>query len=164
MKAGQRRLIVALASLASCLGLVVTLEFATYSAVPAQAPARIASAPAAVAVVTADIASQADQWLNEIQSRPLFEPNRRPAETVLSSVPGLPRLSGIVSTPGGSVAIFQDETVPKPVALHRGDRLGEWTITDIDGQSVHVEKARETIVLTPRFVGDAAPVEARQHQ
>ncbi|HVY16312.1 MAG TPA: hypothetical protein VHB27_13890 [Rhodopila sp.] len=160
MKAGQRRPIIALATLGTTLGLVVTLEFMAPLAVPPTAPARGVREVSAVpsAPVTGGAGAQADQWLNEIRARPLFEPNRRPAATVASNVPGLPRLSGTLSAPGGSVAIFQTENEDKSVSVRRGDHLGDWKVTQIDEGVVHLEKERETVVLTPRFVGDVAPV------
>ena len=69
----------------------------------------------------------ATEWVAHILARPLFAPSRRPAAArlVLADRPTQPpRLSGMLSWPGGKYSIFQTgKATPSVVA--EGDTLAE---------------------------------------
>ncbi|MDO9712295.1 hypothetical protein [Paracraurococcus lichenis] len=78
------------------------------------------------------------EWAATALARPLFAQDRRPvAEPRLAAAGGpaardLPRLAGVMITPGGGAAIFAPAGEhAKPQVLRVGDRLGEFEVKAI---------------------------------
>lgn len=95
-------------------------------------------------------------WLAAVLARPLFAPDRRPVAGAVATDPGLPRLAGIIATPEGTMAIFQPAGAGKPVLARNGAHVGGWEVAKIEGDSVHLQRAGERVVLTPRFAAAVA--------
>ncbi|MEA2737493.1 MAG: hypothetical protein QOH05_800 [Acetobacteraceae bacterium] len=113
-------------------------------------------------------APQAEQsvagWTRVALARPLFAPDRKPVAGSMASDPGMPRLTGIIASPQGAVAIFQPAGQGKPVVARPGERVGGWELTEITADAVDLRKANELIVMNPRFAGiqhAAAAAEAK---
>ena len=107
-----------------------------------------------------------DRWLAVILARPLFAQDRRPARgaRTAATAAGLPRLSGIVVAPEGSVAIFQAEGA-KPQVARPGDLVDGWLVSMIAANGVDLRKTGARITLTPEFEDVArAPAPAAADQ
>lgn len=98
-------------------------------------------------------AGQPGQWMSVALARPLFAPNRKPAPGALAADPGMPRLTGIIAAPEGTVAIFQPTASTKPVVARAGERVGGWEVTAIVADAVNLRKENNIVVLSPRFDG-----------
>ena len=101
-------------------------------------------------------------------ARPLFSPDRRPAAdavTVASgrTVPGLPRLAGILVGPFGRSAIFATNGA-KPIVVQEGGRVADYTIKSIEATQVHLLGPDGAQVLYPSFEPAAAPAARRPAQ
>jgi len=95
-----------------------------------------------------------------ILARPLFEPGRRPPARAQAQKPALvmPRLAGIVIAPGYSVAIFQQASSPRPIALKAGEVLEKvWTVEGITAGQVTLARDNTVLVLTPHGVANQDP-------
>jgi hypothetical protein len=110
-----------------------------------------------------------DQLAARAVARPLFSPTRRPPSP--PAVQGRiraepPRLSGVLSWPGGNSAIFQSDKAPHPTIVGEGSTLGEWTVQTIAAGTVTVSRGDERLLLHPSFAdAPAAEVpEPRQAQ
>jgi hypothetical protein len=108
-------------------------------------------------------------WVATVLARPLFSPDRRPAaETATvggSSVPGLPRLTGILVGPFGRQAIFATNG-RKPIVVEEGARIDAYTVKSIDVAQVRLLGPEGVRVLNPSFLatpdrGDGAAVPSR---
>jgi hypothetical protein len=86
-----------------------------------------------------------------ILGRPLFAPDRRPAEVRLGTDAGLPRLTGLVAMATDAVAIFQPLGTSRPLALRQGETVNGWDVTAITSDSVSLRKSTATLVLRPEF-------------
>jgi len=96
-----------------------------------------------------------------VLARPLFSPDRRPpadAVTVASgrTVPGLPRLAGILVGPFGRSAIFAINGA-KPIVVQEGGRVAAYTIKSIEATQVRLLGPDGAQVLYPSFEPAAAP-------
>ncbi len=123
--------------LATALGLALTWELG-----PAPIPAR--SSPAITVPLRAAFMSGRREasaalrtrkyaiYEQTILARPLFASSRRPsaAETVQSSVPMLPRLTGVIIAPGTRLAMFASAE-GKVVTAAMGAKVGGYVITSI---------------------------------
>jgi hypothetical protein len=93
-------------------------------------------------------------WASTITARPLFNIGRRPPKSASHSnavaSSDLPRLSGIMITPGGRRAIFSPES-GKPLVLAEGAALEDGTIRRIAADSVTIQSAKGDMVLRPSF-------------
>ena len=99
--------------------------------------------------------------LRLLLARPLFSPDRRPtadAVTVASgrTVPGLPRLAGILVGPFGRSAIFATNGA-KPIVVQEGGRVAAYTIKSIEATQVRLLGPDGAQVLYPSFEPAAAP-------
>jgi hypothetical protein len=100
-------------------------------------------------------------WVTAILTRPLFSPDRRPAAGVATgaratSVPGLPRLAGIMVGPFGRSAIFAADGT-KPIVVQEGGRVAAYTVNSIEATQVRLLGPEGTQVLYPSFAPAAAP-------
>ena len=93
-------------------------------------------------------------WVTAVLARPLFSPDRRPAadaaSTAGSSLPGLPRLAGILVGPFGRSAIFAADD-SKPIVVQEGGRIGAYTVKSIEMAQVRIVGPEGAQVLNPRF-------------
>jgi hypothetical protein len=95
-------------------------------------------------------------WADTVLGRPLFAPDRRPSASVVAADIGLPRLAGIIASSADTIAIFQPASGGKPVVAHDGDSVGGWQVTVIESDGVSLAKAKDRIILRPRFTDAAA--------
>ena len=105
-------------------------------------------------------ADHTNDWAATALARPLFSPDRRPAAdaaTVASgrSVPGLPRLAGILVGPFGRSAIFATNGA-KPIVVQEGGRVAAYTVKSIEATQVHLLGPDGAQVLYPSFEAAAA--------
>ncbi|MGC1408981.1 MAG: hypothetical protein WA864_08590 [Acetobacteraceae bacterium] len=105
--------------------------------------------------------SHMNDWVAITLARPLFSPDRRPtadAVTVASgrTVPGLPRLAGILVGPFGRSAIFATNGA-KPIVVQEGGRVAAYTIKSIEATQVRLLGPDGAQVLYPSFEPAAAP-------
>jgi hypothetical protein len=112
-----------------------------------------------VAVARADPTSYPlDAWVVRISARPLFSSTRRPAlvQAVRANRPAeLPRLSGLISWPGGNYAIFVPEKSSHTVVVGEGATLGQWTVQNITADTVTIRHGEKRVVMHTSF--DNAP-------
>ena len=108
--------------------------------------------------------NQHEAWLNEILSRPLFSPSRRPAEAVASVSRGLPRLTGIVVAGTQRAAIFAGTSNDHPIVAQAGTHVGAYEVQTVSDAGVTVAGPEGVTVLKPIFDANrpAAPAVARQ--
>jgi len=95
-----------------------------------------------------------DQLAARAVARPLFSPTRRPPSPPVVQgriSAGPPRLSGIISWPGGNSAIFQPDKASHPTIVGEGETLGEWRIQSIAAGTVTVSRGDERLLLHPSF-------------
>ncbi len=130
---------------------------ATREGVPANAGAPVGPAVRTNAVVAHDGLTA---WRNEILSRPLFSPGRRPAEAAGQHISGLSRLTGIILTGTRRVAIFAGQGGGVPIIAEEGARLGPYEVQRITDTSVTVEGPEGVTVIRPVFDA-AAPAPAK---
>lgn len=136
--------------------------------------ADVASPHPSVAVAGARVpASEADRtgdWVATVLARPLFSPDRRPAVDTATvagtSLPGLPRLSGILVGPFGRQAIFA-ASGRKPIVVEEGAKIDAYTVKSIDATQVRLLGPNGMQVLKPSFQAssdrsDVAAVPARR--
>jgi len=115
---------------------------------PDRAIAARASEAGEPAALEADRSAQAPELESQILARPLFAADRRPP-SVPSSGEGeavqtssdLPRLAGIATGIGMSIAIFQPKDAGKPIAVAQGG--------EIAGRKVQAIDPLEVVVLGP---------------
>lgn len=80
-------------------------------------------------------------WITSILARPLFNTDRRPvAGAVATGGPteGLPRLTGVMVTPGGRQAIFAASVGGRQIAVAVGGHIGVFTVSRIDESGITV--------------------------
>jgi hypothetical protein len=116
---------------------------------------------AAAPPLSAPSADHTGDWVTTALARPLFSPNRRAAAEVATvgggrSVPGLPRLAGILVGPFGRTAIFATDG-PKPIVVREGERVAAYTVKSIEATQVRLTGPDGTQVLYPSFAAAAAP-------
>ena len=133
MIAVRRSIPAGLALVAAALAGVVALEVVAWQQPETVVlPGRATTAAAAARPEVVDGAGQQNDRLNEILSRPLFNPDRRPAA---AGVRGLPRLTGIVVNGSQHVAIFAGASGDHPIVAEAGAHVGAYAVRDI-GDSV----------------------------
>lgn len=115
-------------------------------------PARAASGGTAAARGRVLPDSQAQQHVAVILDRPLFNPDRRPDPSASGgNDTGLARLTGIMVSPSGSVAIFAGRPGGKPVVVEQGGRIGAFVVGSIADGAVTVTGPDGRRVLRPTF-------------
>jgi hypothetical protein len=115
-----------------------------------------ASGSAARPGATAAASNRLTSWRDQILSRPLFSPDRRPAEKIAHSVNGLSRLTGIIGTDSRRVAIFAAQSGGAPIVVEEGAHIGAYDVQQITDTTVTVTGPEGTTVIRPNF--DAAVV------
>ena len=115
---------------------------------PAPAPPPAAARPA----------DQAASWAGVALARPLFSPARRPAARTEASVAAtparLPRVAGILISPGSKSVIFAGGAGGKPVVAREGGQVGAYQVQSIEVGRVTVVGPEGVRVLSASF--DAA--------
>lgn len=93
-----------------------------------------------------------------ILARPLFEPGRRPPAKAQEPALAMPRLAGIVISPGYSAAIFQKSSSTRPIVLKTGEVLENlWNVAGIAASEVTLAHDDTVLVLTPLGAADKGP-------
>jgi general secretion pathway protein N len=100
--------------------------------------------------------------LTATRGRPIFSPSRRPAPPAIVAAPYVPpprastpvepdrpqlMLVGTVTGDTEAFGIFLDQTANKIVRLKLGDLHGGWTLRQVRGREVMLQKNEETIFL-----------------
>ena len=145
---------------AAALAGVIMLEIAGRSgnddAVISNSPRLPAPAPRSAA---APAARQAASWAEAALARPLFSPTRRPAPRAETPVPaaqaGLPRVAGILVSPGGRSVIFAAAAGGKPVVAREGGQVGAYQVQRIEAGRVTVVGPDGPRVLVASFDASA---------
>jgi hypothetical protein len=121
-------------------------------------------APAAPAISAMPIANHSVAWSATLLARPLFAPDRRPVPVAASPVPhemALPRLSGIVLSPGLHLAIFEGDHTTPAIVVADGGVINGWTVATIAADSVTLARdGSQSVTLRPRFAGGMAAANA----
>jgi hypothetical protein len=148
---------VALLAGACAVEVVLMLPFAQRPEPPASAAPVPPASPVA--------APRPDRDLGPILARPLFSQSRRPvpvAPRTAAAEAGarLPRLSGIVVTSEGQLALFAPEGAGRPLALHEGDSLGPLVIRSIGSDGVVADGASGPTTLRPTWEDRPPPTSA----
>lgn len=103
-----------------------------------------------------------------IKERPLFRPDRRPQEPVLTDGVEAPPpadndlagfdLTGVIISPAMTTAWVKDPSQQTPVRLRPGETLSGWTVKDILGDRMVVERQGKSDTLYLRdFKAPAGP-------
>lgn len=117
------------------------------------APAAPLALPAATA---AGAGGGSGQWAATALARPLFSPSRRPDATASTGAQDtLPRLSAIIVSGAGRVAIFS-ASGQKPQTVEVGSAIGGYRVQSIGPDDVALAGPGGTLSLTPRFAAAAA--------
>jgi hypothetical protein len=112
--------------------------------------ARVDKAPADTSL------SRIRQRVAIVLGRPLFNPDRRPDPSAQNDN-GLDRLSGVLVTPSGKMAIFAPRSGGKPVVVAPGGHIGDLVVTTIGDDTITVTGPDGPRVLRPSF----APPDAK---
>ncbi|MFV3129870.1 hypothetical protein [Niveispirillum sp. KHB5.9] len=96
-----------------------------------------------------------------VLARPPFTPGRRPParQTVQPTTDNAQadlRLTGIIATPGGGVAMAIDQRTQQPVTLRAGSPFQDWTVETVARDSVTLRRGGETRLLTLPLAKQAA--------
>lgn len=88
-----------------------------------------------------------------VLARPPFTPGRRPPvrQTVQPATDNAQadlRLTGIITAPGGGVAMAIDQRTQQPVTLRAGSPFQDWTVDTVTRDSVTLRRGGETRLLT----------------
>jgi general secretion pathway protein N len=134
------------AALAAALGLAALAEMLAPGAdAPFAAPVR----PPRAAVGDADPAGMAAAWSATILARPVFRPDRKPLSAAQPAAAVLPRLTAIVVTAAGSIAIFTGDD-GKALVLSTGGDVAGYKVTKIGAGSVELAGPSGTQILRPQ--------------
>ncbi len=119
--------------------------------VPATAPLPAPAAPASTRAADAD---DAGRRVAEVLARPLFSPGRRPAAQAAAAPPAavapLPRMTGVIVTPGGRRAIFANGA-GKAVVVMEGGRIGAYDVQSIEAGRVTLAGPDDKRVVSTAF-------------
>jgi hypothetical protein len=122
------------------------------------AAAAVARWRPAPAVPTPPAPDRSREWAATALARPLFAPDRKPVPepraAAVAGGPGrdLPRLAGVLVTPGGGAAIFAAAGEgAKPMVLRVGDRLSEFEVKAIVAGEVTLTGPEGDRVVRPSF-------------
>jgi hypothetical protein len=88
--------------------------------------------------------------LTATRGRPIFSPSRRPPPPAIVAAPYVPPPRMLVGTVTGeqeAFGIFLDQTANKIVRLKLGDLHGGWTLRQVRGREVMLQKNDEIIFL-----------------
>jgi hypothetical protein len=105
------------------------------------------TAPTGAAVLQTSL----NTWRDEILSRPLFSPGRRPAVVAAQSMTGLSRLTGIIHTGTRKVAIFAAPSGGAPIIVEEGAHVGAYEVRQIGDTNVTVAGPEGVTVIRPIF-------------
>ncbi len=100
-------------------------------------------------------------WRDEILSRPLFSPGRRPAVVAAQSISGLSRLTGIIHTGTRKVAIFAAPSGGAPIIVEEGARVGAYEVRQIADTNVTIAGPEGVTVIRPIFDATPPPAKAK---
>jgi hypothetical protein len=160
-----RGLPIGLAVTSAVLCAVVAFEISGWQQ---DAPAYPASAPIMTAGADrrsdgVETPNQHEAFLNEILSRPLFSPSRRPAEAIAGVSHGLPRLTGIVVAGTQRVAIFAGTSNDHPIVAQAGTHIGGYEVQTVADAGVTVAGPEGIMLIKPIFDANrpSAPAAAR---
>jgi general secretion pathway protein N len=145
------------AALASCLALLAAAELLAPPAPPPDAPpVRIDfSAPQG-----SSLDAGLPGWTATILARPLFRPDRRPLAAAAAPTAPLPRLTAIVVTQAGAIAIFDGGG--KPIAAAAGGEVDGYRIARIFPDRVVIDSPSGGLVLRPQFANGMPEAAAPQ--
>ncbi len=146
----------------SLLSLVALADFASRSVDTPVHSRNLAALPARVTQMLSPTPDHIVDSVARILARPLFSPTRRPLVTRPEQLTDSLRLSGIIVSPNGKVAIFQSTRAARPVVLSEGLSVGRWKAQTIFSDRVTLSDGAIVVTLRPTFAtnGSAADVVA----
>jgi general secretion pathway protein N len=146
-------------ALALCL--LAALVLAEAVALPAAPPRVALPVPAMPAAVVAPAPPDVAAWKAVILARPLFRADRRPLAAVAAAAASLPRLSAIVVTAAGALAIFSPADGGAPITAGAGSAVDGYTLVRIAPDSVTVRAPDGALRrLDPQFATPGATAAA----
>lgn len=154
---------VALGLLGAGLAGVIVLEAVPLTDPVPATPPRPAPAPVAETEAAPDRAGRLAADAATALARPLFRPDRRPPRAAPDAVAstGLPRLAGVMTGPGGGVAMFAREGGEGVVTVEEGGSIGRWQVRRIapDGVTLSGPEGNSTVGLAfaSGLVASSAP-------
>jgi hypothetical protein len=92
-----------------------------------------------------------ERGLSMILARPVFSPDRKPIAVGAKGVAGLPRLTGIVVSGSGKIAIFAAPSGGRPVIAEEGAHIDSYEVRAIRDTGVTITGPNGTKMLTPIF-------------
>ena len=157
------------ASLAAAAVLIATIvwEVTDSPTVNPEAPSgRPSAARAGGASPAAETSELVQAWMETALERPLFREDRRPVKTADEPARGgneTLRLTGIITGPFGSRAIFQSGDSARPIVADVKTRLNGFVVRSIEpGKVVVVDAGGDVRTLKPAFAeGDQTPRRAQ---
>ena len=98
----------------------------------------------------------ADEWVQTVLARPLFNRDRRPADAPAAVAAGeastpLPRLTGARISPAGRRAIFAGADGGRPVVVGEGDSVAGYTVQAISPGAVTLQGPDGQRSVSPTF-------------
>ena len=142
--------------LAGCLvfGGIVFIELQP-DATDEPAPSEVSRRPNMPSAVHRPQSARLEELLTTVLGRPLFSSSRRPPQTAANDSGGTSdladtRLTGIVTEPGRSIAIFAVNGA-KPLKLTEGEAVSGWRIESITPREVGLSGPGGSKTLTPKI-------------
>src|SRR5467141_3932673 len=142
--------------LAGCLvfGGIVFIELQP-DATDEPAPSEVSRRPNMPSAVHRPQGARLEELLATVLGRPLFNNTRRPPQTAANDSGGTSdladtRLTGIVTEPGRSIAIFAVNGA-KPLKLTEGEAVSGWRIESITPREVGLSGPGGSKTLTPKI-------------
>jgi general secretion pathway protein N len=127
-------------------------------ALPGAPPTAPLPAPALPAAPVRPPAADLTAWTAAILARPLFRSDRRALAAAAGPAAALPRLSAIVVTAAGALAIFSPADGSAPVTAGTGSAVDGYKLVRISPDDVTLrgpDGVERTVV--PQFAAPAAP-------
>jgi hypothetical protein len=141
--------------LAGCLvfGGIVFIELQP-AATDEPAPSEVSRGPNMPSAVHRPQSARLEELLATVLGRPLFSSSRRPSQTAANDGGGTSdladtRLTGIVTEPGRSIAIFAVNGA-KPLKLTEGEAVSGWRIESITPREVALSGPGGAKTLAPK--------------
>lgn len=134
------------AALAAALGFAMLAEdLAPGEVTPLAVPVRPPLATAGLA----DPADLVAKWSATILARPVFRPDRRPLSAAPQTAAALPRLTAIVVTASGSIAIFAGND-GKALVVGTGGAVAGYKVDKIGAGNVEIDGPGGRKILHPQ--------------
>lgn len=119
----------------AAIALMTTFLLVEAVALPASPPVVRVPTPEIPSALAPLVAPNIAGWTSVILARPLFRSNRRPLASSATTA-AMPRLSAIVVTAAGALAIFSPTDDSAPITAGAGSAVDGYTVVNISRESV----------------------------